>query len=184
MGTFSPKPLPHCGVQTSKKVFNETPPRNIIKVKLLPHFRTVSALIDSGAACSVMELKLARKLKLEIRQTAEQMKIVTANESPMKQVGVVSVMIAMDDYVAECNFVVVERLHYPIILGIDTLRANHCIKNFNDSYVQVGLNGTQIPLTQYVCPSRLSSLDAEVQIPARTKVLARVRLTKQTVNGT
>ena len=140
--------------------------------------------MDTGASCSVIDLKVVKKLKLQIKPLDQKLKIVAANESCMKQLGTVTVTMCMMDYVAECSLIVVEKLFYPVIIGMDIMSQHKFVINIAESHVQVGPYKTTIPLIQYVKSSQLARLDAHIKIPPRTEVLARIRLPNENKSGT
>ena len=154
--------MSQCGVRTCKNFSSETPPQNVIIIQILPQKKLIAALIDTGASCSVIDLKLVKRMKLQIRPLEQKMKILAANESTLKQVGTVSAKVGMIDYLAECDFIVVDKLFYPVIIGMDILKQHNFLINLNENYIQVGPSRTTLPLAQYINRSQLARLDANI----------------------
>jgi hypothetical protein len=106
---------------------------SLFKVQIELNNQTVTAVVDSGAACSLISSELASDLNLVIDNNQTKLKVVGQDDfnctgSAQCQITIHGIkMVAISLSVFPANDV----LNIPLILGVDFLKANHvelCIK--------------------------------------------------------
>lgn len=176
--------MSHCGVKACKNLFLKTPPSNTIFISVGYPPKSYHMLCDSGAACSVIHKSIVQRHRFAIQPLHEPIRITTANKSQLRPIGKINIPVYIGDYTAECEFIVVDNLHCPIICGIDMMKKHKFIIDLTDDTVQVGDKKLTVPMKQYVSKRELVRLDSNIEIPALTEMLVRVKLSERYPDGT
>ena len=108
---------------------------------------SVEIMFDSGSAVSLLrkgdmdQMESVQHLRMD-----PEVKLITASGAPLPIVGHVQTTVQVGSLKVAHDFVVVDSLIYPVILGIDFLQVNEIVLDFTSLPVSVrhsGLNNTQ-----------------------------------------
>ena len=97
-------------------------------------------LLDSGASCSVVHCNLIPPDHVQPRTPIG---LINADGSNLTPVGITTAQVILNGLNTPHNFIVVERLSVPVILGCDFLFKNSVILDFGRSTFQCKNSGTQ-----------------------------------------
>src|SRR5215216_2506286 len=126
---------------------------------------SVVAIIDTGAAVSIMTKKLMKKLGLTI-QEASQVIIVTANGQRERALGVIkNVPLIIHEILIKTTFQVIESTDKTLLLGIDWCRKNKVNVDFdnNEMLITSGLDKVIVPV-QCVVGNRIPTIVFDEEI--------------------
>jgi gag-polyprotein putative aspartyl protease len=84
--------------------------------------KPVQALCDTGCAASCMSEEFASKLKLNILPSSDTVRLVSANQSPIENLGVVDVELCIQGLLIPFTICVLRQLSHNVILGCDFFR--------------------------------------------------------------
>jgi hypothetical protein len=94
---------------------------------LFVNHKSVTCLVDTGAVASCMSESLAKRLKLTPQPVAQNIKLISANKSPIESKGIVDVELSIQGLVVPFSFYVLASLAHHMVLGNDLLRASGAI---------------------------------------------------------
>ena len=90
------------------------PNDNFVTIQV--NFKRAFALVDTGAVASCMSAKFAKYLRLRPVPAVEELKLVSANKSPIRSLGTVDVTLSIQGLVVPCTFYVLTSLAHKIVL--------------------------------------------------------------------
>ena len=93
------------------------PNDNFVTVQV--NFKNAFALVDTGAVASCMSVQFAKYLRLKPVPVADELRLVSANKTPMTSVGTVDVNLSLQGLVVPHTFYVLKSLAHNIVLGQD-----------------------------------------------------------------
>jgi len=140
-------------------------------VALYINYRPVKTLIDTGAVASCISEKMARVLKLKPQRSSDEIRLVSANQTPIESTGVVQVELSIQGLVIPFTLYVLKSLAHNMILGNDFLRTTGAIINCAEGSISLfeGLVITSLT-TQYEQHNVLR-LANNVSIPPQSEAL-------------
>ena len=129
----------------------------------------VVSLIDSGADVSCISLKLAQNVAnydhmLRLSKNGE---INGVGGTPIKVIGEMKLNLNIGGVEMKQNFLVIEQLSFPLILGVDFLTNYDCQIDFSTKTLFVQDKLIAIPLTKAICTVPVETL-CEINIPPRS----------------
>lgn len=130
---------------------------------------TVEVMFDSGSAVSLLRKRDMDCMKsLQYLKKIPQVKLITASGDPLPIVDHVQTMVRVGNFKTAHEFVVVECLIYPVILGIDFLQQNELMLDFTSVPVSVCRRGTKLNCTQQMEAMWHSEIEAKSKRCAAT----------------
>ena len=129
----------------------------------------VVSLVDSGADVSCISLNLAQKVanydhRLRLSKNGE---INGVGGIPIKVIGEIKLSLDIGGVAMSQNFLVIEQLSYPLILGVDFLTNYDCQIDFSTKTLYVQDKLISIPLTNELYTVPVETL-CEINIPPRS----------------
>ena len=98
----------------------------------------VVALIDSGACTSMMNEKLAMKLRLRIKKLEEPREWKAANGGRIQVAGKAKLNLKFDETHIKCETVVAPNLSHELIIGTDVMEREEFIIDYKNNVVNIG----------------------------------------------
>jgi hypothetical protein len=123
-----------------------------------------------------MSETLAKTLKLTPSPATEEIKLISANQSPIESKGIVDVEISLQGYIVPFTFHVLRSLSHPMILGIDFLKMSGAIINCAQRSISLFDGLVNAALTTCRDRDSVLRLTQNVVIPARTEALIRLNV--------
>ena len=97
----------------------------------------VVAILDSGAAVSIITAKLMRKLGLHIQKPSKTI-VVTANENRTKALGIIlDVKITIQDIIIPINLQVIESMDETLLFGTDWFNKSRAKLDFENNTLNI-----------------------------------------------
>ena len=137
----------------------------------------MEALVDSGAIVSLINLSLARRLKLKIKPITDtnRLPLFSANGSRMSVVGITDICFYVEGLLITQTVRVCSNLGHSVILGVDFCKSNSVILNYKLGILSLNNDLVRVPLhpkNDYLnCITALR----KVCIPAYAEMLMPVR---------
>ena len=102
----------------------------------------VEVMLDSGSSVSLIRQKVLNKMQgiTKIQAEVTSLRLVTASENQLPMLDHIRVPVILGELKLMHDFVVVESLVSPVILGIDFLQSNALVLDFGKTPVQVSLS--------------------------------------------
>ena len=152
---------------------------NFVQIRVKNHH--IRALVDSGAAKSCISEAFFHKLKLPSSALKKPVlsHLVSANKSPMHNLGMVDLNILIQGLSIPYQFCVLRGLSYQCILGVDWLYDVKGQINFANGVLSVYDNLLSVALIRNVDRSSLLLLSKPLTIPPLTEALVPVVLNRK-----
>ena len=148
------------------------PNDNFVTIQV--NFKHAFALVDTGAVASCMSAKFAKYLRLRPVPAVEELKLVSANKSPMRSLGTVEVNLSIQGLVVPCTFYVLTSLAHNIVLGQDFLTASGAVINCRDRCITLYDGLVSASLTRAKDQNSVLKLAQNIIIPAAAEAVAQV----------
>jgi hypothetical protein len=132
------------------------------------------ALIDTGAVTSCISEQFARALRLTPQPTLDEVKLISANKSPIRSLGTVNVDIAIQGLVVPFTLHVLQSLSHRVVFGQDFLRFSGAIIDCGNHSISMFDGLVHAALTCFAQRDAVLRLTQNVIIPAATEALVRL----------
>jgi hypothetical protein len=132
------------------------------------------ALIDTGAVTSCISEQFARVLRLTPQPTLDEVKLISANKSPIRSLGTVNVDIAIQGLVVPFTLHVLQSLSHRVVFGQDFLRFSGAIIDCGNHSISMFDGLVHAALTCFAQRDAVLRLTQNVIIPAATEALVRL----------
>jgi hypothetical protein len=131
------------------KVTASTQPANLLRTYIanVPAI----ALVDSGAAISVLSGDIFRRMRKEnytVKSTMTHENLLSADSSPMPVTTEIETEVKIAGLHIPCTFSVVEKLGFQAILGVDFLTDAHAVVNFKNNTLSICDELITVPLVR------------------------------------
>ena len=101
-------------------------------------------LIDTGAYTSFISHEYWKKRKFSNTKLTTRKNWVTANGTPIEVAGQTQLQIEIGSKILIANFVIAKDLAHKIIIGVDILKPNGCVLDFNVNKLYCGESQSEI----------------------------------------
>jgi hypothetical protein len=156
------------------------PNENFLAVNI--NFKPALALIDTGAVTSCISEQFARFLRLAPQATSDDIKLISANKSPIRSLGTVEAELSIQGLVVPFHFYVLKSLSHKLLLGQDFLRFSNAVIDCGNRSINMFEGLVHAALTCFTQRDSVLRLTQNIIIPAATEALVRLvvpRLFKQ-----
>ena len=143
--------------------------------------RPVKALCDSGCVATSISEKFARKLGLQITPSDQSIKLVSANQTSIENMGNADIEICIQGLTIPYRVMVLKNLVTPVVLGQDFFLDTNSVINYGSHTITMNLFDNLIcaPLTPQSHVASRVKLSQSVVIPPRTEALIHVDIPKK-----
>jgi hypothetical protein len=131
-------------------------------------------LIDTGAVTSCISEQFARFLHLKPQPTTDDVKLISANKSPIRSLGTVDAELPIQGLVIPFTFHVLRSLSHKLLLGQDFLRFSHAVIDCGERLITLFDGLDRAPLTRFSDRDSVLRLAQDLIIPAATEVLVKL----------
>jgi hypothetical protein len=138
------------------------------------NFKPALALIDTGAVTSCISEQFARLLRLTPQATSDDIKLVSANKSPIRSLGTVEAELSIQGLVIPFHFHVLKSLSHKMLLGQDFLRFSNAIIDCGNRSISMFEGLVHASLTCFTERDSVLRLAQNIIIPAATEALVRL----------
>ena len=143
-------------------------------ITLQVNFKNTFALVDTGAVASCMSVQFAKILRLRPVPVVEDLKLVSANKTPMTSLGTVDVNLSIQGLVVPHTFYVLKSLAHNIVLGQDFLNMSGAVIDCRDRCITLYDGLVTASLTRVTDQNSMLRLAQSIIIPAAAEVIAKV----------
>jgi gag-polyprotein putative aspartyl protease len=144
--------------------------------------KPVQALCDTGCAASCISEEYAKKMKLIISPPPDSIRLISANNSPIENVGSVDVELCIQGLYVPFTFCVLRSLSHAIILGCDFFRETQAVISYGTRSISLYDQLVCAPLTFQSDKTALLRLLHDVTIPPLSEAILRVKVPEKYVN--
>ena len=150
--------------------------------------RPIRALLDTGSCSSIINAALARRLRLSVNPverngskvlfmaSGSRMTICGTTEIPISFTGVTHVLTISH------TFKVIDDVCHDLILGVDFMKQNHVVIDYNQSCVSVADDLLKLPLQSRKQQQACATVNQTICIPAQSEMILSVTC-PQSFNG-
>jgi hypothetical protein len=131
-------------------------------------------LIDTGAVTSCISEQFARFLHLKPQPTTDDVKLISANKSPIRSLGTVEAELSIQGLVIPFTFHVLRSLSHKLLLGQDFLRFSHAVIDCGERLITLFDGLVRAALTRFSDRDSVLRLAQDLIIPAATEVLVKL----------
>jgi gag-polyprotein putative aspartyl protease len=159
-------------------------PRNYVKAKIGSQAVPYRCLVDSGADRNVIRRDTAQKLRIKIDPIDRTgRRLLAANSSAIEIAGTATVPVQLNDFYTESEFLVVNQLQHPIILGTTFLQENNACVDFVESSLIIGKGRTVVPMIERVAEGEIVRVMSDVRIPPMHEGVVCVNVAPSLIDG-
>jgi hypothetical protein len=148
------------------------PNENFLAVNI--NFKPALALIDTGAVTSCISEQFARFLRLAPQATSDDVKLISANKSPIHSLGTVEAELSIQGLVVPFHFHVLKSLSHKLLLGQDFLRFSNAVIDCGHRSIEMFEGLVRASLTCFTERDAVLRLAQNIIIPAATEALVRL----------
>jgi hypothetical protein len=148
------------------------PNENFLAVNI--NFKSAFALIDTGAVTSCISEQFARFLRLTPQVTSDDVKLISANKSPIHSLGIVEVELSIQGLVVPFHFQVLKSLSHKLVLGQDFLRFSNAVIDCGHRSIEMFEGLVRASLTRFNERDAVLRLAQNIIIPAATEAIVRL----------
>jgi hypothetical protein len=148
------------------------PNENFLAVNI--NFKPALALIDAGAVTSCISEQFARFLRLTPQATSDDIKLVSANKSPIRSLGTVEAELSIQGLVVPFHFHVLKSLSHKMLFGQDFLRFSNAVIDCGIRSISMFEGLVHAALTCFTERDSVLRLAQNIIIPAATEALVRL----------
>jgi hypothetical protein len=148
------------------------PNENFLAVNI--NFKPALALIDTGAVTSCISEQFARFLRLAPQATSDDVKLISANKSPIHSLGTVEAELSIQGLVVPFHFHVLKSLSHMLLLGQDFLRFSNAVIDCGQRSIEMFEGLMRASLTCFTERDAVLRLAQNIIIPAATEALVRL----------
>jgi hypothetical protein len=148
------------------------PNENFLAVNI--NFKSAFALIDTGAVTSCISEQFARFLRLTPQATSDDVKLISANKSPIHTLGIVEAELSIQGLVVPFRFQVLKSLSHKLVLGQDFLRFSNAVIDCGNRSIEMFEGLVRASLTRFNERDVVLRLAQNIIIPAATEAIVRL----------
>jgi hypothetical protein len=148
------------------------PNENFLAVNI--NFKSAFALIDTGAVTSCISEQFARFLRLTPQATSDDVKLISANKSPIHTLGIVEAELSIQGLVVPFRFQVLKSLSHKLVLGQDFLRFSNAVIDCGHRSIEMFEGLVRASLTRFNERDVVLRLAQNIIIPAATEAIVRL----------
>jgi hypothetical protein len=131
-------------------------------------------LIDTGAVTSCISEQFARFLHLRPQPTTDNVKLISANKSPIRSLGTVDAELSIQGLVVPFTFHVLRSLSHRLLLGQDFLRFSNAVIDCGERVITLFDGLVCAALTRFSDRDSVLRLAQDLIIPPATEVLVKL----------
>jgi hypothetical protein len=131
-------------------------------------------LVDTGAVTSCISEQFARFLHLRPQPTTDNVKLISANKSPIRSLGTVDAELSIQGLVVPFTFHVLRSLSHKLLLGQDFLRFSNAVIDCGERVITLFDGLVCAALTRFSDRDSVLRLAQDLIIPPATEVLVKL----------
>ena len=141
--------------------------------------KVVKCLIDTGSVMSAISEPLANKLKLKITACNTDVKLLSANSTPIQAIGNCDIELFIGGMNIPYTVYVLKSLSFPAILGGDFLRFTQAVISYQSQSISLFDDLIVAPLTTQSDGYSIARIAREIIIPPRTEAIVKITVPTQ-----
>ena len=153
-------------------------PCNFVNAYLGHQCIPYKALIDTGASVCVCRYDLLRRHGFTVEPVSERIQktLLAADQTPLVVKGKSVITIRIGDFVADVEFIAVQRLQYPLIIGMNMLQKYKACIDMDGPCLTIGDDRTTVPMMTRFPNNQILRVCEDMDLPPMHEAFIKVAL--------